>query len=156
MCKNHSKYYNIMSWIIPRFWLVYISDLLEDRCIDDVANNSLLRLYYIKQIDSKLPWVCLVIDHRGLSKMKFSFLFRWSNFGYGSRCFICILRFFWWKGRLTEYAVPHVQLFCSHHIFMSSSIYYWTDQQPAWTDQHLGLYLPVKFNLVIIYKEYFI
>ena len=71
MCKNHSKYYNIMSWIIPRFWLVYISDLLEDRRIDDVANNSLSRLYYIKQIDSKLPWVCLVIDHRGLSKMKF-------------------------------------------------------------------------------------
>ena len=51
--------------------MVYISDLLEDRRIDDVANNSLSRLYYIKQIDSKLPWVCLVIDHRGLSKMKF-------------------------------------------------------------------------------------
>ena len=25
----------------------------------------------MKQIDSKLPWVCLVIDHRNLSKMKF-------------------------------------------------------------------------------------
>ena len=36
-----------------------------------MANNSLSRLYYIKQIDSKLPWVCLVIDPRGLSKMKF-------------------------------------------------------------------------------------
>ena len=29
------------------------------------------RLYDMKQIDSKLPWVCSVIDHRSLPKMKF-------------------------------------------------------------------------------------
>ena len=60
-----------MSWIIPRFRLVLISDLLEDQRIDDVANNGVSRLYDMKQIDSKLPWVCSVIDHRSLPKMKF-------------------------------------------------------------------------------------
>ena len=78
----------------------------------------------------------------------YSFLLRWSNFGCGSRCFICVLRVFRWKGRLTEYAMPGLQLFCSHHILLHLFIYYWTDQQ------HLGLYLPVKFDLVIMYKEY--
>ena len=42
------------------FWLVLTYDLLEDRRIDDV-----IILYYIKQIDSKLPCFCSVIDHRG-------------------------------------------------------------------------------------------
>ena len=36
-----------------------------------MANKGVSRLYNMKQIDSKLPWVCLVIDHRNLSKMKF-------------------------------------------------------------------------------------
>ena len=41
------------------FWFVLTYDLLEDRRIDDVIIKSLfpyiLTLYYIKQIDSKLP-----------------------------------------------------------------------------------------------------
>ena len=47
------------------FWLVLTYDLLEDRCIDDVIIKTFLIIYYIKQIDSKLPCVCSVIDHRG-------------------------------------------------------------------------------------------
>ena len=50
-------------------WLVLTYDLLEDRCIDDVIIKTfflyILILYYIKQIDSKLPCICSVIDHRG-------------------------------------------------------------------------------------------
>ena len=44
------------------FWLVLTYDLLEDRRMDDVIIKTfslyILILYYIKQIDSKLPWVC--------------------------------------------------------------------------------------------------
>ena len=51
------------------FWLVLTYDLLEDRRMDDVIIKIFFQyisiLYYIKQIDSKLPWVCSVIDHRG-------------------------------------------------------------------------------------------
>ena len=47
------------------FWLVLTYDLLEDRRIDDVIIKTFLILYYLKQIDSKLPCVCSVIDHRG-------------------------------------------------------------------------------------------
>ena len=47
------------------FWLVLTYDLLEDRRIDDVIVKTFLILYYIKQIDSKLPCVCSVKDHRG-------------------------------------------------------------------------------------------
>ena len=51
------------------FWLVLTYDLLEDRSIDDVIIKTffpyILILYYIKQIDSKLPCVCSVIDYRG-------------------------------------------------------------------------------------------
>ena len=36
-----------------------------------MANNGVSRLYDMKQIDSKLPWVCSVMDHRSLPKMKF-------------------------------------------------------------------------------------
>ena len=57
--------YYIISWILHAFWLVLTYNLLEDRCIDDVTiNNFNLLLYYIKQIDSMLPCVCSVIDHR--------------------------------------------------------------------------------------------
>ena len=45
------------------FWLVFTYDLLEDRRIDDVIIKTFLILYYIKQIDSKLPCVCSVLDH---------------------------------------------------------------------------------------------
>ena len=40
------------------FWLVPTYDLLEDRRIDEVIIKLFLILYYIKQIDSKLPCVC--------------------------------------------------------------------------------------------------
>ena len=51
--------YYIISSVVHAFWLVLTDELLEDRRIDDVIIN------YIKQIDSKLPCVCSVIDHRG-------------------------------------------------------------------------------------------
>ena len=51
------------------FWLVLTYDLLEDKRIDDVIVKTffpyILILYYIKQIDSMLPCVRSVIDHRG-------------------------------------------------------------------------------------------
>ena len=60
-----------------------------------------LILYYIKQIDSKLPCVCSVIDHRGRQNVV--------------------------RTSVTHSAAPRVPLFCSYHILMSSVIYYWTD-----------------------------
>ena len=49
-------------------WLVLTYDLLKDRHIDDVIIKSfflyILILYFIKQIDSKLPCICSVIDHK--------------------------------------------------------------------------------------------
>ena len=89
------------------FWLVLTYDLLEDRCIDDVNIKTLflyiLILYYIKQIDSKLPCICSVIDHRGRQNVV--------------------------RTSVIHSATPHVPFFCSYHILMSSVIYYWTD---AW------------------------
>ena len=59
----------IISSVMHAFWLVLTYDLLEDRRIDDVIIKTffpyILILYYIKQIDSKLPCICSVIDHRG-------------------------------------------------------------------------------------------
>ena len=56
----------IISSVMHAFWLVLTHDLLEDRRIDDVINKTFfVILYYIKQIDSKLPCACPVIDHRG-------------------------------------------------------------------------------------------
>ena len=57
-----------------------------------------LILYYIKQIDSKLPCVCSVIDHRGRQNVV--------------------------RTSVTHSAVPRVPLFCSYHILTSSVIYY--------------------------------
>ena len=59
-----------------------------------------LILYYIKQIDSKLPCVCSVIDHRGCQNVV--------------------------RTSVTHLAVPCVPLFCSYtyHILTSSVIYY--------------------------------
>ena len=54
-----------------------------------------LILYYIKQIDSKLLCVCLVIDHRGRQHVV--------------------------RTSMTHLAVP---LFCSYHILTSSVINY--------------------------------
>ena len=47
-------------------------------------------LYYIKQIDSKLPCVCSVIDHRGRQNVV--------------------------RTSVTHSAAPGVSLFCSYHI----------------------------------------
>ena len=63
----------------------------------------ILILYYIKQIDSKLPCVCSVIDHRGRQNVV--------------------------RTSVTHSAAPRVPLFCSYHILTSSVIYYLTD---AW------------------------
>ena len=58
----------IITSVMHAFWLVLTYDLLEDRRLDDVIIKTffpyILILYYIKQIDSKLPRVCSVIDHR--------------------------------------------------------------------------------------------
>ena len=78
------------------FFLTY--DLLEDRHIDDIIIKTFLILYYIKQIDSKLPCVCSVIDHRGRQNVV--------------------------RTSVTHSAAPCVPLFCSYHILTSSVIYY--------------------------------
>ena len=58
--------------------------------------------YYIKQIDSMLPCVCSVIDHRRRQNVV--------------------------RTSVTHSATPHVRpLVCSYHILTSSVIYYWTD-----------------------------
>ena len=44
------------------FRLVLIYDLPEDRRRDDI--NNIFLFYHIKQIDSMLPLVCTVINHR--------------------------------------------------------------------------------------------
>ena len=53
-----------------------------------------LTLYYIKQIDSKLPCVCSVIDHRGRQNVV--------------------------RTSVTHSAAPRVQLFCSYHILTAT------------------------------------
>ena len=58
-------------------------------------------LYYIKQIDSKLPCVYSVLDHRGCQNVV--------------------------RTLVTHSAAPRVPLFCSYQILMSSVIYYWAD-----------------------------
>ena len=50
---------------LTRISLVLTRDLFEDRRMGDVAINNILRFYHSKQIDSMLPWVCRVIDHKG-------------------------------------------------------------------------------------------
>ena len=64
-----SIYLYIISSVMHAFGLVLTYDLLKDRRIDDVLIKTffpyILILYYLKQIDSKLPRVCSVIDHRG-------------------------------------------------------------------------------------------
>ena len=71
--------------------------MLKDFEIKKLFLSSSLFLYYIKQIDSMVPCVCLVIDQR--------------------RCQDVV------HTRLS----PCVPLFCSYHILTSSVIYYWTE-----------------------------
>ena len=54
----------IISRIIHAFWLVLSYGQLEEKRKDDVTANNILLLNLIKQIDSVLLWVCIVIDHR--------------------------------------------------------------------------------------------
>ena len=99
--------YYIISSVMHAFWLVLTYELLEDRRIDDVI------IYYIKQIDSKLPCVCSVLDHRGRQNVV--------------------------RTSVTHSAAPHTwpmcHIFGSYHILTSSATYYWAD---AW---QLGIYL---------------
>ena len=89
----------IISSVMHTFWSVLTYDLLEDRRIDDVLIKTFfLILYYIKQIDSKLPCVCSVIDHRGRQNVV--------------------------RTSVTHSAAPRVPLFCSYHILTSSVVYY--------------------------------
>ena len=55
----------------------------------------------IKQIDSMLPWVCSVIDHRGRQNVV--------------------------KTTMTQSPAARVPRLCFYHILTSSVIYYWTD-----------------------------
>ena len=95
--------YYLISSVMHAFWLVLTYDLLEDRRIDDVIIYFFKILYYIKKIDSKLPCVCSVIDHRGRQNVV--------------------------RTSVTHSAAPRVPLFCSYHILMSAVIYHWTDAQ---------------------------
>ena len=58
----------------------------------------ILIFYSIKQIDSKLPCVCSVIDHRGRQNVA--------------------------RTSVTHSAAPRVPLFCSYHILTSSLYIY--------------------------------
>ena len=59
------------------------------------------QLLYKKQIDSMLPWVCSVIDHRGRQTVV--------------------------KTTVTHSPAARVPLLCFYDILTSSVIYYWTD-----------------------------
>ena len=53
-----------ISLIFHRFLLDIAYHLLEGRLIDDYAINKILIFYCVKQIDSIMPLVCTVIDHK--------------------------------------------------------------------------------------------
>ena len=80
-----------------------------------------LILYYIKQIDSKLPCVCSVIDHRGHQNVV--------------------------RTSVTHSAAPRMPLFSSYHILTSSAIYYWTD---AW-QLGIYLLIGIQINMSVGY-----
>lgn len=44
-------------------WQVLTHDLLDNTLIDDITINNFLLHYYIKQIDSTMPWFCTIINH---------------------------------------------------------------------------------------------
>ena len=92
MCsKLESICFFIISSVMHAFWLVFTYDLLEDRRVDDVITKIFLILYCIKQIDSKLPCVCSVIDHRGHQNVV--------------------------RTSVTHLAAPRVPLFCSYNVW---------------------------------------
>ena len=96
--RNILRTFYIISSVMHTFSLVLTYDLLEDRGIDDVIIKTFKNYLLYKQIDSKLPCVCSVIDHRGHQNVV--------------------------RTSVTHSAAPHVPLFCSYHILTSSVIYY--------------------------------
>lgn len=44
-------------------WQVLTHDLLDNTLIDDITINNFLLHYYIKQIDSTMPWFYTIINH---------------------------------------------------------------------------------------------
>ena len=89
----------IISLVVHAFWLVLTHDLLEDRRIDEVIIKTNSILYYIKQIDSKLPCVCSVIDHRVHQNVV--------------------------RTSVTHSAAPRVPLFFSYHMMVSGILTEW-------------------------------
>ena len=45
-------------------WQVLTHDLLDNTLIDDITINNFLLHYYIKQIDSTMPWFYKIINHK--------------------------------------------------------------------------------------------
>ena len=86
----------IIRSVMHAFSLVLTYDLLEDRRIDDVIIKNFFNSLLYKQIDSKLPCVCSVIDHRGRLNVV--------------------------RTSVTHSAAPRVPLFSSYHILTSSVI----------------------------------
>ena len=66
------------------------TSLEHEVCIDDIAIDSILLFYHLKQIDFIQLWVCTVITHRGCQS---------------------VIRL-----SVTHSAAPHVLLFCSHNV----------------------------------------
>ena len=71
--------------------------------------------YYIKQVDSMLPCVCSVIDHRRRHNVVRTSVTH-------SAIASCATFLF-----LPHFDVICDRLFCSYHMLTSSVIYYWTD-----------------------------
>ena len=102
---NKSNENYTISSVMHTFWLVLTYDLLEGRRMDDIIIKTFLPysliFHYIIQMDSKLPYFCSVIDHRGRQNVV--------------------------RTSVTHSVAPRVPLFCSYHVLTSSVIYYWTD-----------------------------
>ena len=49
--------------------MVIAYDLVGDRCEDDITINKIFLLYFVKQKDSMLQWVCTVVGHRGIQSL---------------------------------------------------------------------------------------
>ena len=56
-------------YFISASWLVIAYDLVGDRCEDDITINKIFLLYFVKQKDSMLQWVCTVVGHRGIQSL---------------------------------------------------------------------------------------
>ena len=100
----HSNLY-LISWLYCKLNLSHILMVLYLWSVGGQRQmmsplRTLCFFYHIKQLDSILPWVCTVIDHRLHHQ---------------------------WYTQVTYSAAPHVPLFRSFLIWTSSVIYYWTD-----------------------------